>query len=63
MNVCVYSIEMQTVGEIAMKFGTEVVLKGEGFGWVLTPYPWPPQKGVWGASGASAIHFGENFIK
>ena len=33
MNVCVYSIEMQTVGEIAMKFGTEVVLKGEGF-WV-----------------------------
>ena len=45
-----------------MKFGTEVVLGGR-----LTQNP-PPTgygvcKGVQGASGASAVHFGKNFIK
>ena len=28
MSVCVFSIEIQTAGQIAMKFGTEVVLEG-----------------------------------
>ena len=51
-----------------MKFGTEVVLKGgKVLGWRPTWYPHLPGtgcvKGVWGASGASAMHFGENFIK
>ena len=28
--VCLFSIEIQTTGQIGMKFGTEVVLVGEG---------------------------------
>ena len=28
--VCLFSIKIQTAGRIGMKFGTEVVLKGEG---------------------------------
>ena len=67
--VCLFSIEIQTAGRIGMKFGTEVVLEG---GKVLgvggfDPVPHPPGtgciKGVWGASGASTVRFGENFIK
>ena len=59
----VFSIEIQT------KFGTEVVLEGGRFLGVggFDPVPHPPGtgclKGVWGASGASTMHFGENFIK
>ena len=44
-----------------MKFGTEVVI----FGGVSTRYPPPGTgcvKGVWGASRASTVRFGENFI-
>ena len=67
--VCVFSIEIQTAGRIGMKFGTEVVLEGREGSWggVLTRYPHPPDtgcvKGVRGASGASTVRFGENFIK
>ena len=51
-----------------MKFGMEVVLKGgKVLGGRSTWYPRLPGtgcvKGVWGASGASAMHFGENFLK
>ena len=43
----VLSIEIQTAGWIAMKFGTEVVLKyRKVLGWVLTWYPRPPGYGV-----------------
>ena len=54
-------------GWIGMKFGTEVVLKGEG-SWGFQPGNPPPPgtgciKGVWGASGASTMRFGENFTK
>ena len=59
MSVCLFSIEIQTAGQIWMKFGIEVVLRGVGF----DPVPPPPAYGVWGASGASAMHFGEYFIK
>ena len=50
-----------------MKFGTEVVLEGgkvpRGFR-PGTPIPgYGCIKGVRGASGASTVHFGENFIK
>ena len=53
---------------IRTKFGTEVVLEGgEGSWGFFDPVPPPPgygvHKGVWGASGASTVHFGENFIK
>ena len=55
-------------GRIGTKFGTEVVLKGgKVLGGVLTRYPNPLGtgcvKGVRGASGASTVRFGENFIK
>ena len=68
VSVCLFSIEIQTAGRIGTKFGTEVVLKG---GKVLrgfrpgtpTPLGTGCVKGVWGASGASTVHFGENFIK
>ena len=55
-------------GQIRMKFGTEVVLEGgKVLGGVSTRYPHPPGtgcvKGVRGASGASTVRFGENFIK
>ena len=70
MLVYVFSIQIQTAGQIWMKFGTEVVLKGtKGFFWVggLTLYPHPPGTGcvkaIWGAPGASAMHFGENCLK
>ena len=51
-----------------MKFGMEVVLEGgKVLGEVSTRYPHPLGmgcvKGVWGASGASTVRFGENFIK
>ena len=57
-----FSIKIQTAGQIGTKFGTEVVLEGgekvlEDF-WPSTP---PPR--VQGASGASTMCFGENFIK
>ena len=62
--VCVFSIEIQTAGQIGTKFGMEVVLEG---GKVSTRYPHPPGtgciKGERGASGASTVFFGENFIK
>ena len=68
LSVCLFSIEIQTAGRIGTKFGTEVVLEGgKVLGGVSTRYPHPPGtgcvKGVWGASGASTVHFGENFIK
>ena len=63
MSVCVFSIEIQTAGRIGTKFGTE----GKVLGGVSTRYPHPPGmgcvKGVRGASGASTVHFGKNFIK
>ena len=66
--VCLFSIEIQTAGRIGTKFGTEVVLEGgKVLGGVSTRYPHPPDmgciKGVRGASGASTVRFGENFIK
>ena len=51
-----------------MKFGRDVVLEGGRYGGV-TRYPTPHPlgtgciKGVWGASGASTMRFGKNFIK
>ena len=66
--VCLFSIEIQMAGRIGTKFGTEVVLEGwKVLGVVSTRYPHLPGmgcvKGEWGASGASTVHFGENFIK
>ena len=66
--VCLFSIEIQTAGRIGTKFGTEVVLEGGRFlGGGLTRYPPPPGmgyiKGVQGASGASTVRFGGNFMK
>ena len=63
-----FSIEIQTAGRIGTKFGTEVVLQGgKVLGGVSTQYPTPQGteciKGVRGASGASTVRFGENFIK
>ena len=52
-----------------MKFGMEVVLEGGkvlGGGFDPVPPPTPDTgcvKGVRGASGASTVRFGENFIK
>ena len=69
LSVCVFSIEIQTAGWIGMKFGTEVVLDGGkvlgGGGQPSTPHPQGMGcvKGVWGASGASTMSFGKNFIK
>ena len=45
--VCLFSKEIQMAGRIGMKFGTEVVLEGEGswgVGVNLVPHP-----RVWGA--------------
>ena len=66
--MCLFSIEIQTAGRIGTKFGTEVVLeRGKVLGGVSTRYPHPPGtgcvKGVRGASGASTVRFGKNFIK
>ena len=66
--VCVFSIEIQTAGWNGTKFGMEVVLEGGRFLGVFRPgTPTPPGtgcvKGVQGASGASTVRFGENFIK
>ena len=68
MSVCLFSIEIQTAGRIGTKFGTEVVLEGgKVLGGVSTRYLHPPGtgcvKGVRGASGASTVRFGKNFIK
>ena len=66
MFVCLFSIEIQTAAWIGMKFGTEVVLEGEGSWGVSAQYPTQDTgcvKGVQGASGASGVHFGKNFIK
>ena len=43
-----FSIEIQTAGQIGMKFGTEVVLKGRKVlgGGGLTQYPLPPGYGL-----------------
>ena len=64
VSVCLFSLEIQMAGRIRTKFGTEVVLEG---GKVSTRYPHPPGtgciKGERGASGASTVFFGENFIK
>ena len=47
-----------------MKFGTEVVLEGgAGFDPIPPPLRYGCLKGVRGASGASAVGFGKNFIK
>ena len=67
--VCVFPIEIQMGGRIRMKFGTEVVLEGGRFLGFFYPVPHPHPlgtgcvKGVRGASGASTVRFGENFIK
>ena len=66
-RVCLFYIEIQTAGQIWMKFGTEVVLEGgkvlgeQGGG--STQYP-PPRciKGIWGVSEASTMRFGKNFM-
>ena len=68
MSVCVFSIEIQTAGQIGTKFGTEVVLEGgKVLGGFRPGTPTPPGtgcvKGVRGASGASTVCFGKNFIK
>ena len=55
MDVCVFSVEIQTARQVWLKFGADVVLKG-GF----QPRTQPPR--ALGASGASAMHFGGNFI-
>ena len=57
-----FRIEIQTIGQIQMKFGTEVVLEG-GFNLVTPPPGTGCLKGVQGPSGASAVHFGKNFKK
>ena len=67
VSVCVFSIEIQSAGRIGTKFGMEVVLKGgKVLGGVSAQYPHPPGtgcvKGVRGASGASTVRFGGNFI-
>ena len=65
--MCLFSIEIQTAGRIGTKFGTEVVLEGGRFLGFFDPVPHPPGtgcvKGVRGASGASTVRFGKNFIK
>ena len=68
--VCVslFSIEIQTAGQIAMKFGKEVFLEGGRFLGEFRPIILDPVglgclKGARGASGALAECFGENFIK
>ena len=54
-------------GRIGTKFGTEVVLEGGKVLGGSTQYPHTPGTGcvkeVRGASGASTVHFGENFIQ
>ena len=65
--VCLFSIEIQTTGQIGMNFGIEMVLKGRKVLGEVTWYPNPQGagclKGVLGASGASSVCFGKNFIK
>ena len=56
MDVCVFSVEIQTARQVWLKFGADVVLKG-GF----QPRTQPPR--ALGASGASAMQIGENIIK
>ena len=56
MDVCVFSVEIQTARQVWLKFGADVVLKG-GF----QPHTQPPR--ALGASGASAMQIGENIIK
>ena len=46
VGVCAFSKEIKTAGQIWMKFGTEVVLKGEGSWGVSTWYPPHPGYGV-----------------
>ena len=67
--VCLFSIEIQMAGPIGTKFGTEVILEGGKVLWGFRPGTPTPTlgmgcvKGVRGASGASTVCFGENFIK
>ena len=67
--VCVYVLyRNQNCWKDCNKFDTEVILEGgKVLRIFLTWYPQPPGmgciKGVWGVSGASAMCFGENFIK
>ena len=65
MSVCLFSIEIQTAGQIAMKFGTDVFLEGRKVLGGVIPIPLGTGyvKGVRGASGASTVNFGKNFIK
>ena len=59
--VCMFSKEIQTAGQITMKFGKEVVLKGGKVLGFFGPVPPPPR--VRGALRASGVHFGKTFIK
>ena len=40
MSVCLFSIEIQTAGQIAMKFGTDVFLEGRKVLGGSSQYPW-----------------------
>ena len=66
MYVCLLSIEIQTAGWIGWNLTQRWSSRGEG-SWVFFTPPHPLGtgciKGVQGASGASTMHFGENFIK
>ena len=46
LSVCLFSIEIQTAGQIGTKFGTEAVLKGGRFLGVSTRYPHPHPPGM-----------------
>ena len=65
--VCLFSIKIQTAGQIGTKLARRCASRGDGSWGVSAWYPHPPHtgciKGVRGASGASTVHFGENFIK
>ena len=49
MLACIFSIEIQTAGQIAMKFGLEVVLEG---GMVLGFFTQTPPGCLWSLSRA-----------
>ncbi len=69
MCVCMYIwYRNPNPGQISMKFGMGILLKGgKVCSWDLTPYPNPQGQGalngVWCTSAASTVQFGEKFIK